>query len=75
MFLYVSLVLNRWSVRVSSPVLPAPGTGQVGEGLQNSWGLEEDEDEDEDQGDIVMLEKRGRTGMGEIGRASCMDRV
>ncbi|XP_062334099.1 exosome complex component RRP45 [Osmerus eperlanus] len=45
---------------VSSPVLPAPGTGQVGEGLQNSWGLEEDEEDDEDEGDVVMLEKRGR---------------
>ena len=50
--------------RVSSPVLPAPGTGQVGEGLQNSWGLEEEE-EDEDEGDVVMLEKRERRGMGE----------
>ncbi|XP_045572243.1 exosome complex component RRP45 [Salmo salar] len=32
---------------VPSPVLTAPGTGQVGEGLENSWGLEEEEEEEE----------------------------
>ncbi|KAM9857499.1 exosome complex component RRP45 isoform 2-T2 [Aulostomus maculatus] len=31
-----------------SPVVPVPGVGQVGQGLKNSWGLEEDECEDED---------------------------
>lgn len=31
-----------------SPLVPVPGVGQVGEGLQNSWGLEEvDDDMDE----------------------------
>lgn len=25
----------------------APGTGQIGEGLQNSWGLDENEDGEE----------------------------
>lgn len=28
--------------------MPAPGVGQVGEGLSNTWGLEEDEEEMED---------------------------
>lgn len=32
--------------RAASPVLPAPGVGQVGLGLENSWGLEEDVDEE-----------------------------
>lgn len=35
-------------IRVSSPVLCATGTARVGEGLVNSWGLEEEE-EDEPQ--------------------------
>ncbi|XP_051993732.1 exosome complex component RRP45 [Xyrauchen texanus] len=42
---------------VDSPVLVATGTAQVGEGLVNSWGLEEDE-EDEPQ----MTEDRKRAG-------------
>ncbi|GAA6070949.1 exosome complex component RRP45, partial [Tachysurus ichikawai] len=32
---------------VPSPVIVATGTGQVGEGLENTWGLEEDDDEEE----------------------------
>lgn len=32
---------------VRSPVVPVPGVGQVGQGLQNTWGLEEEEDEEE----------------------------
>ncbi|XP_017287934.1 exosome complex component RRP45 isoform X2 [Kryptolebias marmoratus] len=32
----------------ASPVLPAPGVGQVGHGLQNTWGLEEDEEQEEE---------------------------
>lgn len=35
--------------RAASPVVPAPGVGQVGLGLENSWGLGEDVDE-EDEG-------------------------
>lgn len=31
-----------------SPVVPVPGVGQVGQGLQNTWGLEEEEDEEEE---------------------------
>lgn len=30
-----------------SPVVPVPGVGQVGQGLQNTWGLEEDDEEEE----------------------------
>uniref|UniRef100_A0A4W4EVY9 Exosome complex component RRP45 n=1 Tax=Electrophorus electricus TaxID=8005 RepID=A0A4W4EVY9_ELEEL len=41
---------------VPSPVIVATGTGQVGEGLQNTWGLDE-EDEEEESG--TKVEKRG----------------
>ncbi|XP_010734055.2 exosome complex component RRP45 [Larimichthys crocea] len=34
---------------VPSPVVPVPGVGQVGQGLQNTWGLEEEEDEEEEE--------------------------
>lgn len=34
---------------VPSPVVPVPGVGQVGQGLQNSWGLEEDDDSDDEE--------------------------
>ncbi|XP_075947246.1 exosome complex component RRP45 [Anarhichas minor] len=34
---------------VRSPVVPVPGVGQVGQGLQNTWGLEEEEDEEEEE--------------------------
>jgi len=34
---------------VPSPVLPIPGTGQVGEGVLNTWGLEEDEEDEEEE--------------------------
>nr|XP_023685292.1 exosome complex component RRP45 isoform X1 [Paramormyrops kingsleyae] len=37
---------------VPSPVVRAPGTGQVGEGLQNAWGLDEVEEEEEEEDDI-----------------------
>ncbi|XP_051242178.1 exosome complex component RRP45 [Dicentrarchus labrax] len=33
---------------VPSPVVPVPGVGQVGQGLQNSWGLEEEDEEEEE---------------------------
>ncbi|KAB5518499.1 hypothetical protein PHYPO_G00166720 [Pangasianodon hypophthalmus] len=42
---------------VPSPVIVANGTGQVGEGLQNTWGLEED-DEEEEMSDITEREKK-----------------
>lgn len=38
---------------VSKPVLWTPGTAQIGEGIENSWGhLEDSEKEDEDEGGI-----------------------
>lgn len=30
-----------------SPSVPVPGVGQVGEGLRNTWGLEEEEEEED----------------------------
>lgn len=33
---------------VPSPVVPVPGVGQVGQGLQNTWGIEEDDEEEEE---------------------------
>lgn len=39
-------------IRVPSPVIVATGTGQVGEGLENTWGLEED-DEEEEMADVT----------------------
>lgn len=33
--------------RASSPVVPVPGVGQVGMGLQNTWGVEEEEEMEE----------------------------
>lgn len=43
---------------VPSPVIVATGTGQVGEGLQNTWGLEDDEDEEEEMSDLTAREKK-----------------
>ncbi|KAG9339870.1 hypothetical protein JZ751_022375 [Albula glossodonta] len=42
--------------RVPSPVVRAPGTGQVGESLENAWGVEQLEEEEEDSVDQVMDE-------------------
>lgn len=42
-----TLRLPNQTHRVPSPVLPIPGVGQVGQGLQNSWGLDEDDEEGE----------------------------
>ncbi|XP_048189400.1 exosome complex component RRP45 isoform X2 [Perognathus longimembris pacificus] len=45
---------------VSNPVLWTPGTAQIGEGIENSWGAPEDsEDDDEDgagSGEAVVLD-------------------
>lgn len=35
--------------RAASPLLPAPGVGQVGPGLEDRWGLEEDADEEDEK--------------------------
>ncbi|CAK6969820.1 exosome complex component RRP45 [Scomber scombrus] len=48
---------------VPSPVLPVPGMGQVGLGLQNSWGLEDDEEEEEEDDDSVEEQEEKVTKM------------
>lgn len=49
-FLSVTYYIHRDSLtthtRVPSPVVPVPGVGQVGQGLQSTWGLEEDDGEE-----------------------------
>nr|XP_020451822.1 exosome complex component RRP45 [Monopterus albus] len=35
--------------KVPSLVVPVPGVGQVGQGLKNTWGLEEEDDDDEEE--------------------------
>ncbi|KAG7270386.1 hypothetical protein CRUP_024706 [Coryphaenoides rupestris] len=55
-----------------SPVLSAPGMGQVGMGLQNAWGLEDDDEEEEEEepedGDepevTILAEKKGNKEKG-----------
>jgi exosome complex component RRP45 len=49
---------------VSKPVLWTPGTAQIGEGIENSWGdLEESEKEDEDGNhEAVILDTKMDTG-------------
>lgn len=50
--------------RAASPVLPAPGVGQVGTGLENSWGLEEDVDEEDENmsGEEQQQERKHTSG-------------
>ena len=44
--------------------------GQVGTGLQNAWGLEDDDEEDDEEEDgdepevTILEEKRGNQGKG-----------
>ncbi|OWK07093.1 EXOSC9, partial [Cervus elaphus hippelaphus] len=45
------VVAGEKNLSVSKPVLWTPGTAQIGEGIENSWGhLEDSEKEDEDEG-------------------------
>ncbi|XP_041120894.1 exosome complex component RRP45-like [Polyodon spathula] len=46
---------------IPSPVVCAPGTGQIGEGLQNSWGLEENEDGEEAEAEDQAMEEELQT--------------
>ncbi|XP_071361315.1 exosome complex component RRP45 [Trachinotus anak] len=52
---------------VPSPVVPVPGVGQVGEGLQNTWGMEEEdeEEEEEENNDSGDKQEEKVTQMGE----------
>ncbi|XP_029949927.1 exosome complex component RRP45 [Salarias fasciatus] len=36
---------------VPSPLVPAPGVGQVSQGQQNTWGLQEEDEDDDDDDD------------------------
>ncbi|XP_026159284.1 exosome complex component RRP45 [Mastacembelus armatus] len=45
---------------VPSPVVPVPGVGQVGQGLKNSWGLEEEDEEQEEEEDSSGVEQAKR---------------
>nr|XP_046196295.1 exosome complex component RRP45 [Oncorhynchus gorbuscha] len=51
---------------VPSPVLTAPGTGQVGEGLENSWGLKEEEEEEDETVELKMELEEGMRRRGEV---------
>ncbi|XP_023258295.1 exosome complex component RRP45 [Seriola lalandi dorsalis] len=56
---------------VPSPVVPTPGVGQVGQGLQNTWGVEEEEENDnsgEEQEEIKtqMKEKKDESRGGDV---------
>ncbi|XP_049900251.1 exosome complex component RRP45 [Epinephelus moara] len=51
---------------VPSPVVPVPGVGQVGQGLQNTWGLEEEEDEEE-------KEENDNNGEEQVGKLTKME--
>ncbi|KAK7929685.1 hypothetical protein WMY93_006080 [Mugilogobius chulae] len=54
------------SQSVPSPVVPAPGVGQVGQQLQNSWGVEEDEDSDEEEEMVVEVQPKKQLEKGDI---------
>ncbi|XP_057699359.1 exosome complex component RRP45 isoform X1 [Corythoichthys intestinalis] len=54
-----------------SPVVPLPGMGQVGQGLQNSWGMEEDEQDEEenfnsDEDKETVMEVVKNQGQGDV---------
>lgn len=49
-----------------SPVVPVPGVGQVGEGLQNSWGLEEVDEDMEENDNSAEEQEEEVSKMGEV---------
>ncbi|XP_019940065.2 exosome complex component RRP45 [Paralichthys olivaceus] len=59
---------------VPSQVVPVPGVGQVGQGLQNTWGLEEEEEEGEEEenesegSDNSAEEQEGKVSQMEEGK-------
>ncbi|KAJ8384862.1 hypothetical protein AAFF_G00197720 [Aldrovandia affinis] len=46
--------------RASSPVVRAPGTAQVGESLENAWGLEQLEEEEEEEEPVDQTMDEGQ---------------
>ncbi|XP_010789180.1 exosome complex component RRP45-like [Notothenia coriiceps] len=60
---------------VPSPVVPVPGVGQVGQGLQNTWGLEEEEEEedgDEEEEEQKMEEEQDEKEDSREGYYTCL---
>ncbi|KAJ0033393.1 hypothetical protein NQD34_000500 [Periophthalmus magnuspinnatus] len=52
---------------VPSPLVPAPGVGQVGQGQQNSWGLEEEDGESEEEEEMVVEDQpKNKLDQGDI---------
>lgn len=47
-------------VRGLSPVVPVPGVGQIGQNLQNTWGLEEEEESSGEEEEMKMEEKEDK---------------
>lgn len=64
---YPSLTVH---TSVPSPVVPVPGVGQVGEGLQSSWGLEEVDDDMEEEDSSGVAQEEEATKMEEGTRDS-----
>ncbi|KAJ8780447.1 hypothetical protein J1605_011711 [Eschrichtius robustus] len=61
---------------VSKPVLWTPGTAQIGEGIENSWGdLEDSEKEDEDEGgsDEAIILDSIKMDTGEVSNIGSQD--
>lgn len=53
--------------RMLSQVVPVPGVGQVGQGLENSWGLEDDDEDDYEE------EKNDNSGDEQVEEVTKMD--
>ncbi|XP_037116345.1 exosome complex component RRP45 isoform X1 [Syngnathus acus] len=58
-----------------SPVVPIPGMGHVGQGLQNNWGIEEDDldEEDSDNKETTMEVEEKRQAEGDVVELSDSD--
>ncbi|XP_049576101.1 exosome complex component RRP45 isoform X2 [Syngnathus scovelli] len=54
--------------QIQSLVVPIPGMGQVGQGLQNNWGIEEDDldEEDSDNKETTMEVEEKRQAEGDV---------
>ncbi|KAM9819134.1 exosome complex component RRP45 [Syngnathus typhle] len=61
--------------QIQSPVVPIPGMGQVGQGLQNNWGIEEDDldEEDSDNKETTMEVEEKRQAEGDVVELSDSD--
>ncbi|XP_037116353.1 exosome complex component RRP45 isoform X2 [Syngnathus acus] len=61
--------------QIQSPVVPIPGMGHVGQGLQNNWGIEEDDldEEDSDNKETTMEVEEKRQAEGDVVELSDSD--